>query len=134
MKVVTAKEMREIDRRTIEHFGISGLVLMERAGLAVADRVIEQFSPNRVTVLSGSGNNGGDGLVVARELHNRGIKVRAIVVGKRNKLSPDCKHQLETAKKTGVDVKFRARPDNLDLHGAVVVDAILGTGLTNALS
>lgn len=130
MKVVTAKEMQAIDRRTIQHFGIPSLVLMERAGVAVADRLIEQFSPKRVTVLSGSGNNGGDGLVVARELHNRGIRVKALIVGKRSKLSPDCKHQYETAKKMGVDVKFRTRPGNLDLHGAVVVDAIFGTGLT----
>jgi NAD(P)H-hydrate epimerase len=129
MKVVTAAEMQAIDRRTIKHCGIPSLVLMERAGVAVTNRVIEHFSPKRVTILAGSGNNGGDGLVVARELFNRGISVKALIVGKRDKLSPDCKHQYETAKKMGVDVRFRTRPDSLDLHGALVVDAIFGTGL-----
>ena len=72
MKVVTAAEMREIDRKTIGECGISGIVLMERAGLAVTGRIKELFVRKNVIVVSGKGNNGGDGLVIARNLHNEG--------------------------------------------------------------
>jgi NAD(P)H-hydrate epimerase len=71
MKVVTAKDMREIDRKTVEEFGISGTVLMERAGLSVVSRIKELFGRKKIIVISGSGNNGGDGLVVARNLIRR---------------------------------------------------------------
>ncbi len=59
MKVVTAEEMREIDRITIQEYGIPSLVLMERAGVAVATRLRELYSPRKVIVLCGGGNNGG---------------------------------------------------------------------------
>ena len=69
MKIVTAAEMREIDRVTSERFGVPSLTLMENAGTAVAQTVLEQY-PNakRIGVVCGKGNNGGDGFVVARHL------------------------------------------------------------------
>ena len=73
MKVLTAAEMREVDRRTIE-MGIPGIVLMENAGLRVVEFLAERFAPldaQRVLVLCGKGNNGGDGLVIARQIHTR---------------------------------------------------------------
>jgi len=73
MKILTAAEMREVDRRTIEA-GIPGIVLMENAGHRVVEFLAERFSPlgeQRIVVLCGKGNNGGDGLVVARQLHTR---------------------------------------------------------------
>src|SRR4030042_4914435 len=82
MKVVTAEEMRIIDRRTIEGFSIPGSVLMERAGLAVASRIKETFSPRKVIIIAGSGNNGGDGLGVARNLYNEGWDVEVFLTGK----------------------------------------------------
>src|SRR5436305_1751847 len=73
MKVLTAAQMREVDRRTIE-VGIPGIVLMENAGHRVVEFLAEKFAPlasQRIVVLCGKGNNGGDGLVVARQLFTR---------------------------------------------------------------
>ena len=70
MKILTAAEMREVDRRTIEA-GIPGIVLMENAGHRVVEFLAERFAPlggQRIVVLCGKGNNGGDGLVIARQL------------------------------------------------------------------
>jgi NAD(P)H-hydrate epimerase len=129
MKVTTAQEMREIDRITIEEYGVPGLVLMERAGLAVAARVKELFPGNSVLVLCGGGNNGGDGLVAARNLFNSGFKVRAVLLAPKESFSPDCAAQYATAKKWGVPVEFRKSLSEKDLHGAVIIDAVFGAGL-----
>ncbi len=129
MKVVTAEEMREIDRLTIEDCGIPGLVLMERAGLAVASKVRELFHPGKAVVLCGGGNNGGDGLVAARNLFNWGVKVTVVMTAKKEALSPDCLVQYQVSKKIGVPVEFRKTLAARDIHSAVVVDAVFGTGL-----
>jgi hydroxyethylthiazole kinase-like uncharacterized protein yjeF len=133
MKVVTAAEMQHIDRRTIEGYGIPGLVLMERAGLAVARRTGE-FAGHKVLVLAGSGNNGGDGLVAARELHSSGHNVRVLIAAVRGRLKPDCRAQYEIARKMGVPVEFRTKVTRADLHGATVVDALFGTGLSKEVT
>lgn len=129
MKVVTAHEMQEIDRRTIRKYGIPGRVLMERAGVAVAAKVKELFGRKKTIVLAGGGNNGGDGLVAARELFNDEWNVKVLLLTKGDKLSPDCLSQFRIAKEIGVPIEFRTQITGADLHGAVVVDAILGTGL-----
>src|SRR5258708_37180698 len=75
MKALTAAEMREVDRLTTERYGIPSLQLMEAAGKNVANAVLREFSPalsQRVTILCGKGNNGGDGLVAARQLKAAG--------------------------------------------------------------
>lgn len=101
MKVVSAYEMREIDRLAIGDYGIHGLVLMERAGLAVAKRFMELYPLKRAVILCGGGNNGGDGLVVARDLYNRGVKANVLMVAKKDALSPDCNTQFQIAKTRG---------------------------------
>ncbi|RYD03293.1 hypothetical protein N752_20900 [Desulforamulus aquiferis] len=77
MRVVTAEEMRQIDQDAMEQYGIPGVVLMENAGIGVV-RVIEELIQNVrgkvFSVLVGKGNNGGDGLVIARHLHNKGAR------------------------------------------------------------
>src|SRR5512141_2810029 len=81
MKVLTAAQMREVDRRTIE-LGIPGIVLMENAGHRVVEFLAETFAPlasHRIAILCGKGNNGGDGFVVARQLFTR-IRPRALHV------------------------------------------------------
>ena len=81
MKVLTSAQMREIDRLTIER-GIPGVILMENAGNRVVEFVVERFSPlsgQRIAVICGKGNNGGDGLVVARQLYTR-FRPRALHV------------------------------------------------------
>lgn len=130
MKVVTAQEMREIDRVAIEEYGIPGLVLMERAGLAVAAKFRELYPSKRALVLCGGGNNGGDGFVAARELFNRGFAVSVLVLAKKNSLSPGCAAQYRIAQKLGVPVDFRTSVTARDLHGAAVIDAVFGTGLS----
>ncbi|HXW69313.1 MAG TPA: NAD(P)H-hydrate dehydratase [Dissulfurispiraceae bacterium] len=129
MKIVTADEMRDIDRRTIEDYGIPGLVLMERAGLAVASRVRELFPTQKLVVLCGGGNNGGDGLVAARDLFNRGFKVSVIITAKKESLTSDCAVQYQIVKKMGIQTEFRNTLSEKDLHSSVVIDAVFGTGL-----
>src|SRR4051812_20814190 len=82
MKVLTAAQMREVDRLTIEA-GIPGIVLMENAGHRVMEFLQERFAPlaaQRIVVLCGKGNNGGDGLVIARQLHTRVCPISLSVV------------------------------------------------------
>jgi NAD(P)H-hydrate epimerase len=140
MKVVTAAQMKEIDRITIEEIGIPSAVLMERAGVAVAGRVggatpcvIGGAPPRvgrRVVVLCGGGNNGGDGLVAGRELLNRGFKVRAFMLSEEARLSAECRLQFEIARRMGVDVSFKTRLTESDFkENPIVIDALIGTGL-----
>ena len=133
MKVVTSEEMRSIDRRTIAEYGVSSAVLMERAGLAVAERIRGLFERRKVIVISGGGNNGGDGIVAARNLFNWGWNVRVLLLSRENKLSPDCRVQYRTAKKMKVPMEFRTGISGADLHSALVVDAIFGTGINKAV-
>lgn len=134
MKIVTADEMRRIDRETIGQFGIPSAVLMERAGLAVAERVRSQYPPKKIVVLCGAGNNGGDGLVAARCLHACGYRVSVHMVARRANLSAECSAQLKIAEKFGVPVVFGANLTSGNLHGAAVIDALFGTGLSKPLT
>jgi hydroxyethylthiazole kinase-like uncharacterized protein yjeF len=134
MKVVTAEEMRGIDRETIEGRGIPGVVLMERAGLAVVSKIKEIFGRKRVIVVSGGGNNGGDGLVVARNLYNEGWDVRVFLTAKPEDLKGDASLQYKAAVKFGVDIQpIKELLDNYSSifsRHSIIVDAILGTGLS----
>ena len=109
MKVVTAEEMRKIDRKTIEECGILGVVLMERAGFAVASKIKEIFGRKRVIIVSGSGNNGGDGLVVARNLHNEGWDVKVFLTSRPEDLKGDALLQYKAAVKFGCGYKADKR-------------------------
>jgi hydroxyethylthiazole kinase-like uncharacterized protein yjeF len=85
LKLVTAKEMQAIDKTSIEELGIPDIVLMENAGFAVVSTLKEKFqdlSQQKVLVVAGKGNNGGDGLVVARQLFNIGINIQILLIGK----------------------------------------------------
>jgi NAD(P)H-hydrate epimerase len=134
LKVVTSKEMQNIERRTISGFGIPSLVLMERAGLAVAARVKERAPGMKVLVLAGTGNNGGDGLVAARELVNAGFSVKVLITGSRARLSEDCRTQFGIARKMGIPMDFGKKIPKKDLHGALLVDAVFGTGLARPVT
>jgi NAD(P)H-hydrate epimerase len=134
MKVVTAEEMRVIDRRTIEGYSIPGSVLMERAGLAVASRIKEVFSPRKVIIIAGSGNNGGDGLVVARDLYNEGWDVRVFLTVKPEDLKGDALLQYRIAVKFGLRIypmnEFLTNYSSLITRHCILVDALLGTGIS----
>src|SRR2546425_9655701 len=81
MKIVTAAEMREIDRATSERFGVHSLTLMENAGASVADFILSHYSSaRRIVVICGRGNNGGGGFVGAPRLHQRGKKCLGVLV------------------------------------------------------
>ena len=134
MKLATAEEMRLIDRETIEKYGIPAAVLMERAGLAVAEHIKEHYPPKKIVVLCGAGNNGGDGLVAARILHAWGYRVTVRMAVRRAGLADECAAQLNRAEKFGVPVIFGAQLTAADLHGAVVLDALLGTGISKPVT
>lgn len=134
MKLVTSGEMASIDRATIEGYGIPAMVLMERAGLAVAGRILSDFPMRKALILAGVGNNGGDGLVVARELSNAGLKVQVRLIGDHNRLSPECKAQLEIITRLGIPVSTTFTLMPRDLHSTVIIDAIMGTGLSREIT
>src|SRR5512140_2400231 len=95
MKILTSEQMRNIDRRTSERFGIPSIVLMENAALAVVDAVAQHYPAcDRVAVFCGTGQNGGDGFAVARHLENRGVVPIVVIVGDRGKLTGDAMANL----------------------------------------
>ena len=131
MKVLTAAQMREVDRRTIE-LGISGLILMENAAHRVVEFLTETFShlkDQRIVILCGKGNNGGDGFAIARQLHTR-IQPRSldvVLAGSEQDLRGDAAENYRMLKATGCPIQAEIKPD---MHAAsLIVDALLGTGL-----
>jgi len=139
MKILTAEQMRNIDRRTIERFGVPSIVLMENAAIAVVDAIFEHYpSIERAAIFCGTGANGGDGLAVARHLENRGVVPVVIIAGDRAKFSGDARINLEICERLNVpiyDVKDVDDVDDAIAHAAdadLIVDAIFGTGLNRA--
>ena len=142
MRILTALQSREADHRTIEEIGVPAIVLMENAGHQVvsAMRATQgDLSASRVGVLCGGGNNGGDGLVVARVLWQQGIEVRAFLFGKADDVQGDVRQNLSIAQNLGISILEICDQDAWDgarpTVGAcdLLVDAILGTGLTRPL-
>ena len=155
MKVVTAAEMRQIDQDTIENIGIPGIVLMETAGSAIV-RAIERHYPacQRIGILAGKGNNGGDGIVIARQLAHAGHDVHLFLVSPAESFTGEAQVNLQIAKRLTASFgnlqaapKGRLRIEGIlgDKEGwknesveawkdwmanrELVVDAIFGTGL-----
>lgn len=131
MKVVTAEQMRRIDEVTIRERGVAGRTLMERAGQAVAREALEQFEPDSVAIVTGKGNNAGDGFVVARELDRQGVVVFLYLLAPPEELAGDA---LEAYEGVPTTVRRTIAPDPADLADELsefdlVVDAIFGTGL-----
>jgi len=138
MKVLTAAQMREADRLTTERYGVASLQLMENAGGAVAQFLEEEFSPltgRGIVVLCGKGNNGGDGLVVARLLKQRGYAPRVLLFADPGEVHGDAAINLKRWQQEMDDLQVITTPSQWasarsSLQGAeVVVDALLGTGL-----
>lgn len=133
MKIVTAAEMREIDRITSERYGVPSLTLMENAGAAVAEFTLREYPLARsFGVICGKGNNGGDGFVAARKLHEAGKQVRVLLLGDPGELKGDA---AEMYKKLPVKAVIARNDGELKSEAArqvfaadVLVDAILGTG------
>ena len=125
--VVTAGEMKGLDRNTIESAGVPGMVLMERAALKTVE-AMEKYLGNkdRVLVVCGNGNNGGDGMAIARLLHLKGIKVGIYLAGQEEKLTDQARQQLQIAKYYQVPLENNLQPDEY----TIIVDALFGVGLS----
>lgn len=126
--LVTGEQMKQVDQYTIEQIGIPSLVLMERAALAVFKEAVNHVKQTEpVWVLCGSGNNGADGIAVARMLHISGYHVLVFLAGKKDKGSSEYLTQLSIAEKTGVKVLegMKGNPGTCSL----LIDALFGVGL-----
>lgn len=138
-------QVRAFDAWAINELGIPGVVLMENAGCSCAELIEDKLSAivkPRVCIFCGTGNNGGDGFVIARHLLNRGFIVVVVVCGNRNKVRGDAKANLDILEGLGALIE-QLDVDNIDdIKGRVaalaqdadmIVDAIFGTGLTGEL-
>ena len=86
---LTREQVRRVDQLAMDQYGMTGLVLMENAGHGAAALILKHYDlPLRCVILCGPGNNGGDGCVIARHLHNAGCSVRLMVTGDESKMSP----------------------------------------------
>jgi len=138
MLLVTAAEMREMDRLTIEEVGIPGRILMETAGRGATDFFLERFPEARgrkVGILAGSGNNGGDGHVMARLLSGKCVDATVFLLSDRKKVKGDAAANLDLLFRLNIPVvvipeasafqRMKARLRKIDIW----IDAFLGTGL-----
>ncbi len=134
--LVTSAEMKRYDSNTINKIGIPGLVLMERAALAIFMQIEKFFERERnaersIMILAGVGNNGGDGLALARLLLDRGYKVGIWCVGKEDKETEQWKQQATILKRYGVnDFSSNIR----ELEYTILVDALFGVGLSREVT
>lgn len=136
-KPLTRQQIRQIDRSAIEQYGIPGVVLMENAGRGTAQHVIEMLDDvedKHVTVACGGGNNGGDGFVIARHLHNAGAGVTVLVAAEPDRLAGDAATNFRIVQAMGLPMVLALTTEQITqagqtLAGAdVIVDALLGTG------
>src|ERR1700688_517424 len=149
MKALTAAEMREVDRQTTARFGIPGLQLMESAGRQVCDVILRWLGGRRspesrqelkISILCGKGNNGGDGLVVARHLKVTGIEPKVYFFGNPAKLTGDARENFQRWRSTGGALNVADSENGLQKGqgtigcSVVIVEALLGTGLRGAVT
>ncbi len=126
ISALTTTQMIEVDRLMIEHYGIQLLQMMENAGRNLAELALQMLkgSDKKIVILCGAGNNGGDRMVAARHLHNRGADIHLIRVGDRS-LKEIPAHQWQILEKMGM----RNEPDFSLLGADLIVDAVIGYGL-----
>lgn len=136
MKILNAEQMRNIDRRTSERFGLPSIVLMENAALAVTDAILAHYQQaDRAAIFCGPGQNGGDGLAIARHLENRGVIPLVILIGGEKELKGDAAINLEICKRMGMPLHEVNDSEELDdaiaeaSQADVVIDAVFGNGL-----
>lgn len=143
--VMTRDEVRAFDSWAINMLGIPGVVLMENAGRSCAELIKEKLSgiaEPKVCIFCGTGNNGGDGYVIARHLLNNGFRVAVIIVGDRSKIKGDARINLDILERLGQpieqlnlsDAGITGKVKALAAGADMIVDSILGTGLEGQLS
>jgi NAD(P)H-hydrate epimerase len=129
---LTRQQCRDIDRRAIEDYGMSGLVLMENAGRGCVD-VLERLGINgRVDILCGKGNNAGDGFVIARHLVLRGYECCVLLVGPPSELRGDAAANFAVLKKLHVPIEQVDAASRASSDPAWILDALLGTGVVGS--
>jgi NAD(P)H-hydrate epimerase len=139
MKIISAEEMRAVDRATSERFGVPSLTLMENAGAAMADYVLAHYaSAARIVVFCGKGNNGGDGFVAARRLRESGKKVEVILLARSEDLRGDAaimygKLPTKALAVHSID-ELRSERVRLLIQADLYLDAVLGTGFKPPVS
>lgn len=133
-RFLTREQVRRVDQIAIEQFGMSGLVLMENAGRGCADVLSQVGISGTVLICCGKGNNGGDGLVIARQLDLRGHRSRVLLACASGELKGDAAANFAILQRTSVEIKqvasrcdWRAISEWFD-HADWIVDALLGTG------
>jgi hydroxyethylthiazole kinase-like uncharacterized protein yjeF len=142
MKIVTGKEMQTLDRRTITQAHVPSTVLMERAGEGIVRHLEEHCGPARgktITILCGKGNNGGDGLVVARLLHRRGAQIHVVLLTPITDLGRDAatmyRRLVRVTGRTAI-IRFQSADQvrHLLASSNILIDALLGTGLSSVVT
>ena len=140
-EALNCQQIRALDELAIRRLGIPGIVLMENAGRGCAELIYETLAApkmGRVVVLCGPGNNGGDGFVIARHLHNAGVYVDVVLAKPAEKSTGDAGTNLRILEHMGLDLirafepSGRERAANAITKADIVVDALLGTGSTGA--
>lgn len=129
-QIVNAKQMKEIDDATIRVMGVPSMVLMERAALAAVEELKKNFCLTRTLVVCGSGNNGGDGMAVARILHNEGYDAAIFLAGKEASFTENTKTQWNIVNNYKVPVVKNFAADEY----TTIVDAVFGVGLSREVS
>ncbi|MBO8158245.1 NAD(P)H-hydrate dehydratase [Thermosyntropha sp.] len=142
MKILKAAEMKEIDKRASSEYGIPSIVLMENAGIRtveVIEEVLGDIREKKVVVVAGKGNNGGDGLVIARQLINGGARVETFLLGEEKELTVDTRINYEVLQKMKGSIYPLLTPDHLQifknslLNADLIVDSIYGIGFKGSL-
>lgn len=142
MKLATAAELREMDRKAGEAYGVSEIALMENAGAAVAESVealLDGCAGKKICIFAGAGNNGGDGFVAARHLMARGGQVKVFLLGDAAKLPAAAQANLEILQRMDAPVRQIAGERDWDkakiaaAFADCIVDALLGTGVRGEL-
>lgn len=142
MRIVSSAEMRRIDRGAMETFGIPGVVLMENAGRRVVEVIsglLGDVGGRVITILAGKGNNGGDGLVVARHLVNQGAEVKVVLIANPQEIEGDARVNFEIWQKMGQKVYTLQQSNEINIvrlmliNTDLIVDAIYGTGFRGAV-
>ena len=131
---IRASEVRRLDQRAIRDYGIPALLLMENAGRSVSDVISREYEPCKVLIFAGKGNNGGDGLVVARHLKNRGYAVQVALLEDPAGLKADPLQNFSIIQKMNIPwVLLAAAPQEKIAaycqRTNLVVDAIFGVGI-----
>jgi NAD(P)H-hydrate epimerase len=135
---LTRRQVRQIDQLAVEQLKIPSILLMENAGRGAAEWIHGKWSegPGSVAIFCGTGNNGGDGFVIARHLHNHGWRVRIYLVGDERRLAADAAVNYEIIRAMEIPVEKLTTEQAILAAGAapapedVVVDALLGTGFS----